>query len=36
VEAAVIGVPDDLRGEVLEAFVVTRSGTTATPDLRRS
>jgi len=26
VEAAVIGVPDDLRGEVLEAFVVTRSG----------
>lgn len=25
-EAAVIGVPDDLRGEVLEAFVVTRPG----------
>ncbi|MDT7598973.1 MAG: acetyl-CoA synthetase, partial [Pseudonocardiales bacterium] len=27
-EAAVIGVPDDLRGEVIEAFVVPRSGVT--------
>lgn len=28
VEAAVIGVPDDLRGEVIEAFIVPRPGVT--------
>jgi acetyl-CoA synthetase len=28
VETAVIGVPDELRGEVLEAFVVLRAGDT--------
>ena len=27
-ESAVIGVPDEIRGEVLEAYVVTREGTT--------
>ena len=30
VEAAVVGVPDELRGEVLEAFVVLRDGVAAT------
>jgi acyl-coenzyme A synthetase/AMP-(fatty) acid ligase len=35
-EAAVIGVPDDLLGEVPVAFVVTRSGTTPSEaELRR-
>ncbi|WP_326585941.1 hypothetical protein OG889_39800 [Streptomyces sp. NBC_00481] len=33
VEAAVIGVPDTLRGEVLEAFVVPRPGTPPGEDL---
>jgi acetyl-CoA synthetase len=32
-EAAVIGVPDTLRGEVLEAFVVLRPGTPPGEDL---
>ena len=32
-EAAAIGVPDELRGEVLEAFVVLAPGTDATPAL---
>ncbi|WP_459547257.1 AMP-binding protein [Nocardia sp. X0981] len=32
-EAAVIGVPDELRGEVLEAFVVLRAGATGTAEL---
>ncbi|MFI6436384.1 AMP-binding protein [Streptomyces sp. NPDC050759] len=32
-EAAVIGVPDTLRGEVLEAYVVPRPGTTPDADL---
>ncbi len=33
VEAAVIGVPDDLRGEVLEAYVVPRDGAEVGPGL---
>ncbi|QMU74213.1 AMP-binding protein [Streptacidiphilus sp. P02-A3a] len=33
VESAVIGVPDELRGEVLEAFVVLREGTPAGEEL---
>ena len=32
-EAAVVGVPDELRGEVIEAFVVPRSGDAASDDL---
>jgi acetyl-CoA synthetase len=32
-EAAVIGVPDELRGEVIEAFVVVRTGAAGTADL---
>lgn len=32
-EAAVVGMPDDLRGEVLEAFVVLREGFVASTDL---
>ena len=32
-EAAVIGVPDDVRGEVIEAFVVLRPGIAASPAL---
>lgn len=32
-EAAVIGVPDELRGEVLEAFVVLREGAAGTAEL---
>lgn len=32
-EAAVIGVPDELRGEVLEAYVVLRDGVGGGPDL---
>lgn len=32
-EAAAIGAPDELRGEVAEAFVVLRSGHTATDEL---
>lgn len=34
-EAAVIGVPEPLRGEVLEAFVVLRPGTTGSDELAR-
>lgn len=34
-EAAVIGVPDQLRGEVLEAFVVLRPGVTAPQELTK-
>ena len=34
-EAAVIGVPDQLRGEVLEAFVVLRPGVTASQELTK-
>lgn len=33
VEAAAIGVPDELRGEVLEAYVVLRDGVPASPQL---
>ena len=33
-EAAAIGVPDDVKGEALVAFVVLRSGVADTPDLR--
>lgn len=33
VEAAVIGTPDEIRGEVLEAFIVLREGTSATEEL---
>ena len=33
VESAVIGVPDELRGEVVEAFVVLRAGEPPTPEL---
>ena len=32
-EAAVVGVPDELRGEVVEAFVVLRDGAEATDEL---
>jgi len=32
-ESAVIGVPDELRGEIVEAFVVLRPGIAATPEL---
>jgi acetyl-CoA synthetase len=32
-EAAVIGVPDELRGEVLEAYVVLRDGAASGPEL---
>ncbi|MFG1795478.1 AMP-binding protein [Nocardia sp. NPDC049149] len=32
-EAAVVGMPDDLRGEVLEAFVVLRTGSAASDEL---
>jgi acetyl-CoA synthetase len=32
-ESAVIGVPDELRGEVVEAFVVLRPGIAETPEL---
>ncbi|MGH8882494.1 MAG: AMP-binding protein, partial [Stackebrandtia sp.] len=32
-EAAVVGLPDEIRGEVLEAFVVLRAGVGATEDL---
>ncbi|MFI7525684.1 AMP-binding protein [Nocardia salmonicida] len=32
-EAAVVGMPDELRGEVLEAFVVTRTGTEGSAEL---
>ncbi|MCW4354145.1 AMP-binding protein [Hoyosella sp. YIM 151337] len=35
VEAAVVGMPDELRGEVLEAFVVLRDGTEATAELEK-
>ncbi len=31
-EAAVVGVPDEKRGETVKAFVSLRAGTTATPD----
>jgi acetyl-CoA synthetase len=34
-EAAVVGMPDPLRGEVLEAFVVLRDGVTPGPELAR-
>ena len=33
VEAVVVGMPDELRGEVLEAFVVLREGVSATDEL---
>ncbi|SEK28985.1 AMP-binding protein [Rhodococcus maanshanensis] len=33
IEAAVVGMPDELRGEVLEAFVVLRDGTEGTDEL---
>ncbi len=33
VEAAVVGMPDELRGEVLEAFVVLRDGVSGGPEL---
>lgn len=32
-EAAVVGIPDEIRGEVLEAFVVLEAGAAAEPDL---
>ena len=32
-EAAVVGMPDELRGEVLEAFVVLRDGSAGSPEL---
>ncbi|MBL1523498.1 AMP-dependent synthetase, partial [Klebsiella pneumoniae] len=32
-EAAVVGLPDELRGEVLEAFVVLRSGVDGSAEL---
>jgi acetyl-CoA synthetase len=32
-ECSVIGAPDDVRGEVIEAYVVLRDGTDASPDL---
>ncbi len=35
VEAAVVGMPDELRGEVLEAFVVLRHGVPGGPELER-
>ncbi|QCQ90666.1 AMP-binding protein [Rhodococcus sp. SGAir0479] len=35
VEAAVVGMPDELRGEVLEAFVVLRSGVEGTDELKK-
>ncbi|GAB2651646.1 AMP-binding protein [Prescottella soli] len=35
VEAAVVGMPDQLRGEVLEAFVVLRSGVEGTDELEK-
>jgi len=35
VEAAVVGMPDELRGEVLEAFVVLRSGVEGTDELEK-
>ena len=31
--AAVIGVPDAIRGEVVKAFVVTNAGTAGSPEL---
>lgn len=34
-EAAVVGMPDELRGEVLEAFVVLSGGATGSPELER-
>jgi acetyl-CoA synthetase len=34
-ESAVIAVPDAVRGEVIEAFVVVRGGHEATPELAR-
>jgi len=35
VDAAVIGAPDELRGEVLEAYVVLRPGVEPSPDLEK-
>ncbi|MFF7549403.1 AMP-binding protein [Streptomyces canus] len=32
-ECSVIGAPDDVRGEVIEAYVVLRDGSTASPEL---
>jgi acetyl-CoA synthetase len=34
-ECAVVAAPDPIRGEVIEAFVVLRTGTAATDDLER-
>ena len=34
-ETAVIAVPDEVRGEVIEAFVVLRDGNVASPELER-
>ena len=34
-ECAVIAVPDEIRGEVLEAFVVARAGVTASPEIEQ-
>ncbi|MEV0251073.1 AMP-binding protein [Nocardia sp. NPDC050712] len=33
IEAAVVGMPDELRGEVVEAFVVLREGVAGSPEL---
>jgi acetyl-CoA synthetase len=34
-ECAVIAVPDEVRGEVIEAYVVLRDGRKASPELER-
>jgi len=35
-EAAVIGVPDDVAGEVVKAFITLKDGVTASPELERA
>jgi acyl-coenzyme A synthetase/AMP-(fatty) acid ligase len=35
VEAAVIGKPDPVRGEIVKAFVILKAGTTGTPELAK-